>query len=133
MLIISANQWNKYHTLIHNISKEERIFDIHVIQPCLALPESKDHHTDTESEILNKLSETVKYYVVEGYPLLGKECKELRRSGISAHDFSYIFKIEKNTLYKDFCHLNNEGYNRICDELFQIIKKESISEKDSMY
>ena len=117
----AADQWARHHRLIHRESARDGDLSIHIIQPNPYYPNEKVL-TD-EEENLVRISFPVETYVVKGYPKLMSHIAELRTDGLIAEDFTGVFDGEKESMWMDSAHANEEGVRIILRRIADLIKQ----------
>ena len=122
---IAAKQWGQYHQLIHEMSLNSGVLDIHVIQPNPYVPGSKRVFTEKEQQIMRNDDGNSQFCVVNGYPLLRKELLRISELGAVAKDLSYIYEEREESIWVDYCHTDTIGYNVVMDEIAALIQQNS--------
>jgi hypothetical protein len=121
----SVNQWSEYHQLVHTLSTQAGLLDLHFLQPNPFVPGSSKKFTESEAEILSKEDWDSRFVVKNAYPLLKTKLAELSQLGIACVDLSDIFDGETDTIWTDICHSNEYGGMIIARKIMTEIEKRS--------
>lgn len=115
--------WEKYTKLQSETLKRDGIKSVFFIQPSMDNKNSKPLSFDEK-----QLSQNQDFinYITRGYQAIEQSAEKLNKEGIKVYSLSQVFKSHKGTLYRDSCHLFEEGGEIIAKEMIRIIKKHKV-------
>ncbi|MBN2144265.1 MAG: hypothetical protein JW774_06560 [Candidatus Aureabacteria bacterium] len=115
-----ANVWEKSSLQMKNLCDANDIRYYHFLQPCLYLTGSKLMHQN-EKDLMHSKDASFQSVIEKGYPCLKKSGENLKQKGIDFIDLTMIFNENKETLYTDGCHLNDQGYTIVSRKIREYI------------
>jgi len=116
-----ASQWREYHQLVHNLSAQSGLIDLHFLQPNAFAPDSAKPLTADEVDILSRDGGTG-YIVTNAYPLLRQEMTVLTERGVPCVDMSTAFNGVTESIWTDYCHANKRGGMIVAKRIVQEIE-----------
>lgn len=120
---ISALQWARYHELVHSVSSDEGILDIHVLQPSPYVPEAHVAAVPGEGIILERDRTTTRLAVPVAYPIMRERLHRLRDSGAATLDLSCLAVEEDDNIWTDPWHLSPRGGMQVADAICDCISE----------
>lgn len=123
--ITLAGIWKASSLQMARLASSMEFLYVHFLQPNQYVEDSKIFTDEERFTAIEQGDFSYKKAVRLGYPVLIREGKKLRESGVIFHDLTPIFRQEKRTIYADACcHFNELGYRMIADRIVNIIHQE---------
>ena len=109
--------------MIYDLSKSNSFEYFHFLQPNQYVKGSKLFSED-ERKIAILEGYAYQKPAVEGYPYLINAGKKLQQNGVPFYDLTRMFEDKEEILYVDACcHLNQQGYDYVVQEIAKIIQQ----------
>lgn len=112
---LAIEKYKKYISMMHAIAVSMGIKDAYFIQPVPALNKTL---TPQEKIAAGDLS------YKDDYVLMNSGLLKLREKNIPVHSLLPVFENENDTIYKDWAHYNDHGYQMVAEDILGVIEKE---------
>ncbi len=114
--------WKRSSIQMDRLSRANHALYLHFLQPNQYVPGSKPVMDAAERRLAYNDRSPYREGVLQGYPRLIEEGRELRSRGVRFHDLTMIFSDVGEPLYSDSCcHLNERGYQLLADAIARAI------------
>jgi len=112
--------WRRSSAEMNQLCRGHAIEYYHCLQPSLHVPESKPL-SKREKELERQYPNLNKGCVRRAYPLLISMGQELSDAGVAFIDLTHVFRGTSETIYRDSCHLNKQGYRLMTERMADCI------------